>query len=304
MLLMIVAFLGSFGVIVTLGLLLFYRDVAFERLSALVEPRRGQSGRIGRLLRPNQDALKLIAKPFQNVVPRTPREVSVVQKRLMRAGFRKDSGVNMFYAAKVLSPLALSLFATVTGLYTWGAFFIYSVTIGLGFLAPDFWLGNRIKARQRKIRLGLPEALDLMVICSEAGLSLDQAILRVSQELKLSQQQISDEFGLVMLEQRAGKPRDEALKALADRTDIDAIRTLVTTLIQADTFGTSVSKTLRVYSDTMRTQRRQQAEEQAAKTTVKLVFPLVFFIFPSLFVVALGPAMILMLEGFEKYFFN
>lgn len=230
--------------------------------------------------------------------------MSVVQKRLLRAGYRKDASVNMFYGAKVLSPLALSLFATITGIYTWGPFFIYSLTAGLGFLAPDFWLGNRVKNRQRKIRRGLPEALDLMVICSEAGLSLDQAVLRVSQELTQSQPEISDELGLVMLEQRAGKPRDEALKALADRTDLDAIRTLVNTLIQADAFGTSVAKTLRVYSDTMRTQRRQQAEEQAAKTTVKLVFPLVFFIFPSLFVVALGPAMILMLEGFEKYFFN
>ena len=156
--------------------------------------------------------------------------------------------------------------------------------------------------RQTKIRLGLPEALDLMVICSEAGLSLDQAILRVSQELRLSQAEIADEFGLLMLEQKAGRHRHEALKGLADRTNIDSIRTLVSTLIQADTFGTSIAKTLRVYSDTMRTQRRQKAEEQAAKTTVKLVFPLVFFIFPSLFVVALGPAMILMFDGFKKFF--
>ena len=236
------------------------------------------------------------------MVLRTAQEVSVVQKRLIRAGYRRDADVNIFYAAKVLSPLALTFLATVTGMYTLGPFFIYALTVGLGFLAPDFWLGNRIKNRQRRIRLGLPEALDLMVICSEAGLSLDQSTLRVSQELKHSQPQISDEFGLTMLEQRAGKPRDESLKALADRTDIDVIRTLVNTLVQADTFGTSVSKTLRIYSDTMRTQRRQNAEEQAAKTTVKLVFPLVFFIFPSLFVVALGPAMILMLEGFAQYF--
>jgi tight adherence protein C len=300
MLLIVIAFLGFFGVIVTLGLLLFYRDVAFERLSALVEPRHGR--RLGRLLRPNQEAVKQIVKPFQNVVPRTAQEVSVVQKRLIRAGYRRDADVNIFYAAKVLSPLSLTFIATITGMYTLGPFFIYALTVGLGFLAPDFWLGNHIKNRQRRIRLGLPEALDLMVICSEAGLSLDHSTLRVSQELKHSQPEISDEFGLTMLEQRAGKPRDESLKALADRTDIDVIRTLVNTLVQADTFGTSVSKTLRVYSDTMRTQRRQHAEEQAAKTTVKLVFPLVFFIFPSLFVVALGPAMILMMEGFAKFF--
>jgi tight adherence protein C len=173
---------------------------------------------------------------------------------------------------------------------------------GVGFLLPDMWLGNRISSRQLKIRLGLPEALDLMVICSEAGLSLDQAILKVSQELRLSQPEIAEEFGLLMLEQKAGRPREEALRSLAIRTDVDSVRALVGALIQADTFGTSIAKTLRVFSDTMRTQRRQKAEERAAKTTVKLVFPLVFFIFPSLFVVALGPAMIAMYEGFDKYF--
>ena len=140
-----------------------------------------------------------------------------------------------------------------------------------------------------------------MVICSEAGLSLDQDILKVSQELRLSQPEVADEFGLLMLEQKAGRPRAEALKALADRTNIDSVRSLVNTLIQADTFGTSIAKALRVFSDTMRTQRRQKAEERAAKTTVKLVFPLVFFIFPSLFVVALGPSMIKMFEGFAKF---
>lgn len=303
MLVMILAFLGSFGFVVTLGLLLFYRDIAFQRLSDVVG-RRLPTSRLDRLIHPDRDAVQQIIKPFQNVVPRSAQEVSVVQKRLIRAGYRRDSNVNVFYGAKVLTPLTLSVFATLSGLYAMGPFFIYALCVGLGFLIPDFWLGNRMKKRQRKMRLGLPEALDLMVICSEAGLSLDQAVLRVSQELKHSQPEIADELGLVMLEQRAGKPRDEALKSLADRTDVDAIRTLVNTLVQAEAFGTSVAKTLRVYSDTMRTQRRQQAEEQAAKTTVKLVFPLVFFIFPSLFVVALGPAMILMLEGFEKYFFS
>jgi tight adherence protein C len=244
-----------------------------------------------------------IVRPFQNVLPRSAQEVSVIQKRLIRAGYRKDSHVNVFYGAKVLVPLTLVLLAGVTGTASYlGPFFAYAIAAALGFLAPDFWLGNRIASRQLKIRLGLPEALDLLVICSEAGLSLDQAILRCTEELKLSQPEIAEEFNLVILEQRAGRPRDEALKGLADRTDIDSVRALVNTLVQADTFGTSIAKTLRVYSETMRTQRRQQAEEQAAKTTVKLVFPLVFFIFPSLFVVALGPSLITMFEGFSKYF--
>jgi tight adherence protein C len=210
--------------------------------------------------------------------------------------------VNVFYGAKVVIPIGLTLIATGTGAYTIGPFFIYALCVGLGFLLPDFWLGNRISKRQTNIRLGLPEALDLMVICTEAGLSLDQTLLQASKELTISQPEIADELGLMLLEQRAGRPRAEALKGFAERIGIDSVRALVNTLVQATTFGTSVAKTLRVYSDSMRTQRRQQAEEQAAKTTVKLVFPLVFFIFPSLFVVALGPAMILMFDGFNNYF--
>ena len=303
MTILIIAFLGTFGLILSAGLLLFYRDVIRARLSAMVDARVGSStSPLFSLFHPRQGAMEQMVRPFQNVLPRSTQEVSVVQKRLIRAGFRQDSAVSMFYGAKVLVPLSLVLLATLTQLYTWGPFFVYALAAGLGFLAPDFWLGNRISNRQLKIRLGLPEALDLMVICSEAGLSLDQDILKVSQELRLSQPEVADEFGLLMLEQKAGRPRAEALKALADRTNIDSVRTLVNTLIQADTFGTSIAKALRVFSDTMRTQRRQKAEERAAKTTVKLVFPLVFFIFPSLFVVALGPAMIKMFEGFAKFF--
>jgi tight adherence protein C len=303
MTLLILAFLGVFGVIVSAGLLLFYRDVVLERLSSVVDRHLGpQTGWVGKVLHPKKGAVEQIVRPFQNVLPRSAQEVSVVQKRLIRAGYRKDSYVNVFYGAKVLVPLVLVIAATATRISTWSPLFVYGLAVGLGFLGPDFWLGNRIASRQRRIRLGLPEALDLLVICSEAGLSLDHAVLRCTEELKLSQPELADEFGLMMLEQKAGRPRDEALKGLADRTDIESVRSLVNTLVQADIFGTSIAKTLRVYSDTMRTQRRQAAEEQAAKTTVKLVFPLVFFIFPSLFVVTLGPAMIVMLEGFKKYF--
>jgi tight adherence protein C len=303
MLILILAFLGTFGLIISAGLLVFRRDAVLDRLATLADERLGVSaGWIGRLRRPQKNTVEQIIRPFQNVLPRSTQEVSVIQKRLIRAGYRRDSTVNTFYGCKFVVPVFLVVFATVTRIYTIGPFFVYAICAGLGFLLPDFWLGNRISNRQLKLRLGLPEALDLMVICSEAGLSLDQSILKVAQELRPSQPEVSDEFGLLMLEQKAGRPRQEALKGLADRTAVDSIRTLVGTLIQADTFGTSISKTLRVYSDTLRTQRRQKAEEQAAKTTVKLVFPLVFFIFPSLFVVALGPAMILMSEGFSKFF--
>ncbi len=301
--LLVISFLATFGLILSAGLLLFYRDVVLDRLESLIDPESDSTwSKLAGLVRRKPDAVESIVKPFQNIVPRSPQDVSVIQKRLIRAGYRQGSAVNIFYAAKVLVPLFLALLVTVTGAYDAGPFFMYAVAIGLGFLLPDFWLSNRIAKRQRKIRLGLPEALDLMVICSEAGLGLDQSILRVSLELKHSQPEISDELSLVTMEQKASRPRDEALRNLAERTDIPAVRALTSTLIQADSFGTSIAKTLRVYSDTLRTQRRQDAEERAAKTTVKLVFPLVFFIFPSIFVVALGPSAIVLWEGMEKFF--
>ena len=167
---------------------------------------------------------------------------------------------------------------------------------------PDFWLSRRIARRQKDIRLGLPDALDFIVICIEAGLSLDQATARTAQELQIARPAISDELDLVVLEHRAGRPRSEAWKNFADRTDVDSVRVLATILIQAETLGTSVTKTLRVHSDTLRTKRRQQVEEQAAKTSVKLVFPLALFIFPSLFVVVLGPEAIIMAESFSTLF--
>jgi tight adherence protein C len=212
--------------------------------------------------------------------------------------------VRIFYGAKVLVPLSLCLLAAATGATRLGPFFVYAVALGLGYLGPDFWLGRRIKTRQLKIRLGLPDFLDLMVVCIEAGLSLDQALSRSGDELRVSQPEIADEFGLVLLEQRAGRPRVDSWKNLADRVDIDVLHTLVASIIQADQFGTSIAKTLRVYSETLRVQRRQRVEELAAKMAVKLVFPLVLFIFPSIFVVALGPSLMGLSEGLQKYFGN
>jgi tight adherence protein C len=163
-------------------------------------------------------------------------------------------------------------------------------------------LGRRIKQRQTNIRLALPDFLDLMRICIEAGLSLDQALARTTEETRTSHPEIADEMGLVTLEQRAGRPRIEAWRNLADRIDLEVIRTLVSAIVQADQFGTSIAKTLRIYSENLRTQRRQQIEEIAAKMAVKLVFPLVFFIFPSIFVVALGPSLLAISDSFNKYF--
>ena len=168
-------------------------------------------------------------------------------------------------------------------------------------MVPDFILTNRIKSRQLALRLAIPDALDLLIICLEAGLGIDQALNRVCDEIRIGQPELADEFGLVMLEQRAGRTRADAWRNLAERTGLDTIKALCSILIQADQFGTSMARSLRVHSESMRTKRRQLAEEQAAKTTVKLVFPLVFFIFPALFVVILAPSAIVLVEVFDKY---
>lgn len=295
-------FLAIFILCGSVGLLLFYRAAMMQRLSAVIatRPERSFLSRI----KPNKpgDSIKAIVQPFEKMLPKSPKEVSVLQQRLIRAGLRDDGAVRVLRGAKVAVPVGLCLLLMTTGVARGNEFFAYVLAIALGYLGPDFWLGRRIKKRQLNVRLGLPEFLDLMVVCMEAGLSLDQALLRSVEELKMSQPEISDELSLVMLEQRAGRVRSEAWKNLADRVDIDVIRTLVASINQADQFGTSVAKTLRVHSDTLRVQRRQSVEEQAAKTAVKLVFPLVLFIFPSIFVVTVGPAIIVMAESFAKYF--
>jgi tight adherence protein C len=167
------------------------------------------------------------------------------------------------------------------------------VSVGaFGFFLPRFVLKRMIKKRQLLIKLGLPDALDLTVICVEVGLALDQAMMRVGQDLHHAHPELSDEFHLVNLEMRAGKPRAEALRNLVERTGVDDLRSLVGTLIQTDRFGTSIAQALRVHSDSLRTERRQRAEEQAAKTTIKMVIPLVLFVLPSIIFVTLGPAII------------
>ncbi len=301
MTLLIIAFLATFLLIVSLGLLLFYRDPTLQRFSVMVGERLGTAnGLLERVVRRRTTSVESLIRPFENILPRSAAEVSVIRRRMIRAGYRKTAAINIFYAAKVVVPAALAALAAVTGIYRWSPLVVFALTAALGFLAPDYWLGNRISNRRYKIGAGLPEALDLMVICTEAGLGLDQTVSRVADELKLSQPEIRDEFSLLLLEQKAGLPRENALKNLADRTGLNTVSSLANTLIQADRYGTNIAKTLRVYADTMRTQRRQQAEEMAAKTTVKLVFPLAIFIFPSLFVVTLGPAAISISENFLR----
>jgi tight adherence protein C len=300
--LIVLIFSAAFLIVLSCGLLFFYRETMLERLTEVTSrPQDASPALLNRITTWRAAHVQSLIDPFQRMLPRSPQEVSIVEKRLIRAGFREEYAVNIFYGAKVLVPLVLSLAAFATGIYRIGPLFVFGVTGGIGFMVPDFWLGNRMAARQLAIRLGLPDVLDLLIVCIEAGLGLDQAMARVCDEMGTAQPQIADEFALIALEQRAGRTRADAWKNMAERTGVDAVRALSSMVVQADQFGTSIARTLRIHSETMRTKRRQAAEEAAAKTTVKLVFPLVFFIFPSIFVVTIGPSAILIAEAFKKY---
>ena len=285
----------SFSVVFLLitsgGLLLFYREAMLQRISDVINPQRRKKTLLDTL---QETGLTIggVVERFDSVIPKSKQEVSITTQRLTRAGFRNESAVKLFYGSKVLAPIILCALALISGIGKSNPLFIYGACLGLGFLGPDFWLGRRIKQRQYKIRKGLPDVLDLLIVCIEAGLSLDQATARASQELAKAQPEMCDELTIVVLEQRAGRPRGDAWKHLADRTDLDCVRSLVSMLIQSEQLGTSVGKTLRNHSDTLRIQRVQAVEEAAAKLTIKLLFPLVLFIFPALFVVVLGPAAI------------
>jgi tight adherence protein C len=295
----------TFGVIFLLfasgGLLLFYREAMLKRISEAIDPQNKPAKRsLMDTIAQTGTSLGGMVEHFEHVLPRSQAEVSVVSQRLIRAGIRNESAVKVFYGMKVLAPLALTAVVFFTGLaHMMSPFFVYVTALGLGFLGPDFWLGKQISKRQKKITKGLPDVLDLLVICIEAGLSLDQATARTAEELSNAQPELCDELTVVVLEQRAGRPRAEAWKHLAERTGVDSLRNLVSMLVQSEQLGTSIAKTLRIHADTLRTQRVQAIEEQAAKTSVKLVFPLVFFIFPALFLVVLGPAVLIMIDSFK-----
>jgi tight adherence protein C len=296
----VIAFLIVFLLIASGGVLLFYREQMIQRLTAVISPEAKKSN-WKESLQQSGFSLSGVVEHLERVIPKTQAEIGVTQQRLIRAGYRTDSAVKVFSSVKPIAMIGLCAVVFFTGLGKQNPFIFYVSALGVGYLLPDFWLGRQIKKRQAKIRRGLPDVLDLLVICIEAGLSLDQATKRTTEELMRAQPAICDEMNIVVLEQRAGRPRSECWKHLAERTDVDVIRNLVTVLVQAEQFGTSVAKTLRVHSETLRTQRIQKVEEMAAKTTVKMVFPLVLFIFPSLFLVVLGPAMITMTDSFKTF---
>ena len=224
-------------------------------------------------------------------VPGSPKDLPVLKLRLLRAGFRDPGAVRVLQGTRAVLLVAFGL----AGLFAvWRAnvkFVIVPVIAMSGYMAPGQYLRFRIARRQHAVERGLPNALDLMVVCVESGLGIDQATIQVAKELRHAHPEICDEFAVVNLELRAGKRRAEALHNLADRTGVDDMKKLVAVLVQTDRFGTSIAQSLRGHAEYLRTLARQRAEERAAKLAVKLVFPIFFCVLPSLFVVTIGPVM-------------
>ncbi len=242
-------------------------------------------------VKPRFQSMLGFLKRVGDKAPRSTKELGSLRLRLVQAGYRRHEALTIFFGIRVVFALALfALFSTP--ILARPNITLALGGLGAGYLLPGMLLARVAKRRAHRIRMSLADALDLMVVSVEAGLGLDQALSRVGTELEFAYPELSDELRLINLELRAGKPRSEALRNLADRTGVDDLSALVTMLIQTDKFGTSVAQSLRVYSETLRTKRRQRAEEAAAKTGVKMVFPLVFCIFPAIWIITIGPAAI------------
>jgi len=227
-----------------------------------------------------------LIKPIRDLVNSNDEDLAF---QLSLAGFREPAHIEVFASSKILLPvlgLVASSFAG-SNMIVW-----VIVAVAVGFYGPDLFVTQLIKVRKEKIRLAFPDALDLLVICMEAGLGIDQALVRVGQEIKLTSPALAEELQIITHEQRAGKPRLDAWRSMSDRLDLDFIRQFVTMLVQTERFGTPIANTLGQFADSLRLRRTQEAEELAAKAGVKLLFPLVIFIFPSIFVVLLGPALL------------
>lgn len=245
-----------------------------------------------------------LASPFSKLVPPSAAEAKKLQKQLMQAGFRSASAPVVFRAIQLVVlagfPAMVALVCAVLAKPITSAMLWILMAFVFGFFLPRYVLRRMIRSRQQLVRWGLADALDLMVISIEAGLGLNAAMVRVSSELKEVHPDICDEFELANLEIRVGRDRDEALRNLAERTGVDDLHSLVAMLIQTDRFGTSIARAIRAFSDSLRTKRRQRAEQAAQKAAVKLLFPLACFLFPTLFIAILGPAALTLIDTFKK----
>jgi tight adherence protein C len=234
---------------------------------------------------------------LSRLLPKSPKEMTELQRTLTRAGYRSPRAVVVYSIAEVLLPLVL-FFLTVMVLGFSGGLVLGLVLGMAGYIAPGLYVGHKTRDRQRAIRNGLPDALDLLTVCVEAGSGLDQAVSKAAEELRVSHPAVAEELGTVTTEIRAGKPRVEAFKNFGRRTGVDEVRSLVSMLTQTDRFGTSIADALRVHAEMSRTKRRQLAEERAGKVGVKLVFPLALCLFPALYVVCFGPVVVKIYRAF------
>ena len=287
------------GLVLLVGELVPDRPEVIKRLERM--PGSVGIGAVDRRRRETQaDRLRELLAALGTRLHGEPNLQSEAQRLMVAAGFVRPGAVAIFYGARIATALVLGLtFLTLSptigsmlGLPRAMIMVIAIWGVALGWVAPTFLVAARGNARKREMLRALPDALDLLVVCVEAGLGLNQALQRVAEEIMLVSPVLGEQLSLVNFEIRAGTPRDEALRAFGTRTDLEDARSLATVLIQTDRFGTSVAQALRTHADTIRTKQRQRVEEASAKTAIKMLFPLVFCIFPALFIVILGPGML------------
>ena len=290
--LLAVLFLIVFGIVLVL-LRLFAGNAVQVRLDTL-DGKKVDADKGRRTSQRWMARVVSLTRPLAKLsVPEEGWEESPVRIRFINAGWRKSTAPALFYAAKTGLTLLLPILMYLLLRHGDHNLFLWVVAAAAaGYYLPDLWLKHCLKERQREVFETFPDALDLMTVCVEAGLAMDAALARVAQEIGLKSMILAEELQLVTLELRAGSAKDKALRNLALRTGVEDVDALVTLLIQAERFGTSIAASLRVQSDQLRTKRRQRAEETAAKIALKLLFPLIFFIFPSLMVVLMGPAIL------------
>ena len=306
---------ASIFVCVTLGVLgvywLMFRppSAATERLRSMGESGGGAVQSSAPLTLSHEESragalAERVAAPLHRLAPPSAAEARKLQKKLMQAGYRSANASVIFRAVQLAAftgmPAAVALACAVLGRPLGSALIWILIGAGLGFIGPRFALDRLVKGRQQRVRWGLADALDLMVVSIESGLGLNASMVRVGEELKTVHPDVSEEFELANLEIRVGREREEALRNLAERTGVEDLRSLVAMLIQADRFGTSIARAVRIYSDSLRTKRRQRAEQAAQKAAVKLLLPLACFLFPTLFIVVLGPAALNLMDTFGK----
>ena len=269
-----------------------------RRIDALVAPSGGREAVLRGTLTSGRDP-KLAR--LSSLLPKSVKDMSRLERRLASAGIRSTGATMTFAILELTLPIALALAALGWfGFQNTTGWLVGLFAAGIGYVLPGFYIDLRVGARRKQIRNGLPDVLDLLIVCLEAGSSLDQAVVKASDELAIAYPALAEELRIVTTETRAGKPRLDAFRNLAQRTKVEDVRALVAMLVQTDRFGTSVAQALRTMASEMRTKRRQAAEEQAAKVGVKLVFPLVFCLFPALYVVVLGPAIVQWMLNFPK----